>query len=115
MSITQSVIFAAMKFTIGKQEIDAEAFAAESFTSEKSGKKLRKMKIKFSVEGDNALDRYNDLEKTATKYGVVSDNPDGTSKTLWKSNVYLAQWQSFPVSTGGNWYEAIWSLEEAES
>ena len=95
--------------------IDAETFEPETYTSEQSGKKLRKIKIRFLVNGEDALERYHALEKLAAKKGVISEEPDGGSRTLWKSSEYFTSFQDSNTEIGTNWYEAIWVLREQES
>lgn len=104
-----------MKFTIGNQAIDAKTFEPETYTPEGSKEKLRKVKIRFGIEGQDALERYNDLERLAAKYGVVSEGSEEGTKTLWKSSPYLASWKDSSEDLGPNWYEAIWVLREKEA
>lgn len=97
-----------MKLTIGKETIDAEVVERGTYKSEKSGKELRGLKVQFTLEGEDALDRYKALEVYAGKSGIVSE------ETLWSGSVYVASWQQAPSSIGGSYYESIWTLREQE-
>lgn len=97
-----------MKLTIGKETIDAEVLGRGIYKSEESGKELRELKVQFTLEGEDALDRHKTLEIYAAKRGVVSE------ETLWSGSVYLGSWQQSPPSMGPNFYEAVWTLREQE-
>lgn len=97
-----------MELTIGKETVDADVVGRGSRTSEKSGKKLRELKVQFILEGEDALDRYKTLELYAAKRGVVSE------ETLWTSSEYFGAWQQSPPDIGPTFYEAVWTLREQE-
>jgi hypothetical protein len=96
-----------MKLSFGNESIDAHVVERGTFKSEKSGKELRELKVQFTLEGEDALDRHKALETYATK-GV------GFEETLWMGSVYVASWQQTSPEIGATFYNAVWLLREQE-
>lgn len=98
-----------MELTIGEQKISAKVIEEGTYTSEKSKKELRVLKVEFGIQGVDALDRYRELGIDAVRYGVLSEE-----KVSWTTSEYCSQWQQSPAGHGPNFYEAVWILREDE-
>ena len=102
-----------MELTIGKETIDAKVMEEGTYTSDKSQKELRELKVKFGIQGASAFDQYKQLEIDAVRYGVRSD------EAFWIASEYSSQWQQASLRRGSEvseskFYEAVWILREDE-
>jgi hypothetical protein len=99
-----------MKFSIGNQEIDAQAVSEGTYLSEKTGETLRQLTIAFTIRGINASEQYNHLVRQATKTGLITKDSD--PEINWE----------FYDETGTTWegqndymiYNCLWTLREKE-
>ena len=89
-----------MKFIIGNQELDAEAVSEGTYLSERTGATLRQLTIIFTIQGRNASDKYNSLEKHAYNEGLVSADLEARWELYDVTGSTFAGWDDNLVYTG---------------